>query len=70
MLELFDSLVDENGFKKVVSIDRRIEMRSKSELFPTRDPSQKNRIDKQNGDEIRYSQDGATVSPEIPIVRV
>jgi hypothetical protein len=32
-------------FQKVVSIDRRIEMRSKSELFAARDPGQKNRID-------------------------
>jgi hypothetical protein len=33
---------------KVVSVDRRIEVRSKSELFATRDFGQKNGIDKQN----------------------
>jgi hypothetical protein len=30
-VELFDELVDEKAFKKVVSIDRRIEIRSTSE---------------------------------------
>jgi hypothetical protein len=32
-LQLFDLLMDENAFNKVVSIDRRIEMRSKSPLW-------------------------------------
>jgi hypothetical protein len=38
-LELFERLVDEKAFKKVGSILRRTEMRSKSELFATRDPA-------------------------------
>jgi hypothetical protein len=37
MVELFEELVDEKAFKKVVSIDRRIEMRSKSGLSAIRD---------------------------------
>jgi hypothetical protein len=47
-VELVERVVDEMTFKKVVLIDRRIEMRSKSELFATRDPAHKKHIDKQN----------------------
>jgi hypothetical protein len=40
-IELFESSADEKAFKKVVSVDRRIEMQSKSEVFPTRHPAEK-----------------------------